>query len=703
MPTQQKSGKMINPCPSIETIPSEVMSPQRRGKPVDICPSIDTIQPEVLKQFPNLFSPLSIGNVCIRNRVFISAHTTVLAENGGAGEKLIAFLEAKARGGVGLIISEAVNAHPSGSESKGELCSWEPFFAEGLKKLRERLDLYGTILFVQLFHSGGGGTHAGMMEKGPNIQPSNTSFLCEGLIGTSHALRLEEVEDLIQGYAKSAVTCKDNGAHGVEVAAAHGYLIHRFLSPLHNHRTDRFGGDFNKRLNFLREILIAIRKKVGVDFPIGVRIGCDDFIPESLSNDDIVNICKTLDQEKLIDFLDITGSHEFIQRSLIHHYGVMDDKVGHMVSKVANIRRAVSVPVLHAGRIINPRQAEDILAAGHIDMAGMTRASIADPSFIKKTVEQREADIIYCVGCAQACMGRVNHGKHVTCIQNPLTGREHEWGTHANTTNRKKIVVVGGGPAGMSFAMAAAARGHEVRLYDAHHELGGQVLLAEQFPLCLELGTVARNLSRQVYQAGVEVYLNTFVKSEIVVAQNPDEVVLATGSTPYLPHEVKGIEGDHVFTLERAFTQPDLLGDSVLLIDNDGHQRGASTAAWLIKIGKKVQVATEFSHIGCHFEMSLLRMRIYQMFFKNKIPLYPHYRLIEIGRKSVFLKDNYADTDLEIKGIDSVVVLYPPIAQTELEKDLRTTAKKIHLIGDCLAPRNIEYASFVGARLGRSI
>jgi len=679
------------------------MSTRQSGKMVDPCPSIDTIHPDVLKQFPHLFEPLSIGNLCIRNRVFISAHTTVLAENGGPGEKLIAFLEAKAKGGAGLIVSEAVNAHPSGSESKHELCSWEPTFAEGLKKLRERLDLYGTILFVQLFHSGGGGTHAGMMEKSPNIQPSNISFLCEGLVGTSHALRLEEVEDLIQGFAKSALICKDNGAHGVEVASAHGYLIHRFLSPLHNQRTDRFGGDFNKRLNFLREILIAIRKKVGEGFPVGVRIGCDDFIEESLSNDDVIKICKTLDQEKLVDFLDITGSHEFINRSLIHHYAVMDDKLGHMVPKVSNIRKAVSVPVFHAGRIINPRQAEDILAAGDIDMAGMTRASIADPNLIKKTVEQREADIIYCSGCAQVCTGRVNRGMNVTCIQNPFTGREHAWGELTNAVKKKKIVVIGGGPAGMSFAWVAASRGHEVSLYDNHHELGGQILLAEQLPLCLELGTIARNLSRQVYQAGVKVYLNTSATCEIVMAQSPDEVVLATGSKPYLPLKVQGINQDHVFTLERAFAQPDLLGKSVLLIDNDGHQKGASTAAWLIKIGKKIQVVTEFSHVGCHFEMAMLGIRIDQMFFRNKIAIYPNYRLIEVGRKSVFLKDNYADTDFEIKDIDSVVVLYPPIAQTDLEEDLRDKVKKLHLIGDCLTPRNIEYATFIGARLARSI
>ena len=158
-----------------------------------------------------------------------------------------------------------------------------------------------------------------------------------------------------------------------------------------------------------------------------------------------------------------------------------------------------------------------------------------------------------------------------------------------------------------------------------------------------------------------------------------------------------------MFTLERAWLHEDLLGDSVLLIDNDGHQKGASTAAWLIKKGKKVSVATEFSLIGCHFEMALLRLRIYQMFFKYKIPLYPHYRLIEIGRRSLFFKDIYADTDLEIKGIDSVVILYPPVARTDLENELRVKMKKIHLIGDCLTPRNIEYATFIGTRLGRSM
>jgi hypothetical protein len=381
----------------------------------------------------------------------------------------------------------------------------------------------------------------------------------------------------------------------------------------------------------------------------------------------------------------------------------MDDKAGHMVSNVANIRKAVSVPVLHAGRIINPRQAEDLIAAGHLDMAGMTRASIADPGFLRKTVEQREADIIYCVGCGQACMGRVNRNQHVTCIQNPLTGREHKWGKLIRAKERKKIVVIGGGPAGMSFSMTAASRGHEVILYDAQHELGGQILLAEQLPLSLELGTVARNLSRQTYQSGVRVHLKTEANADTVCLENPDEIVLATGSKPYLPDNISGINQDHVFTLERAFMCPDLLGNSVLLIDNDGHQRGASTAAWLIKTGKKVSVASEFSLIGCHFEMALFRLRIYQMFFKHKIPLYPHYRLIEIGRKSVFFKDIYADTDLEIKGIDSVVILYPPVALTDLENDLIGRMQKIHLIGDCLTPRNIEYATFIGTRLGRSI
>jgi hypothetical protein len=184
---------------------------------------------------------------------------------------------------------------------------------------------------------------------------------------------------------------------------------------------------------------------------------------------------------------------------------------------------------------------------------------------------------------------------------------------------------------------------------------------------------------------------------------DPDEIVLATGSTPYLPADVKGINLPHVFTLEQAFVNSDRLGRSVLLIDNDGHQRGASLAAWLIKTGKKLTVASEFSHIGCHFEMALFRFRIYQLFFRNRIPLYPHYRLIEIGKRSVFFKDIYADTGLEIKNIDSVVVLYPPVANTGLENQLRGSCERIHLIGDCLTPRNIEYATFVGARLGRNI
>jgi len=669
----------------------------------DLCPSRESVHPDVVKQFPHLFAPLQIGPVNIRNRVFVSSHTTVLAENGGPAEKLLAFLEAKARGGVGLIVTEAVNAHPSGSEAEHELCGWQPLFAEGLRQLRARLDPYGTALFAQLFHSGGGGTHAGMMEKAPNIQPSNQPFVCEGLIGTSHAMDLKCISSVIQGFADTALICKENGAHGVQVGAAHGYLIHRFISPLHNLRTDRYGGDFDRRLNFLRDILMAIREKTGTGYPLGVRIGCDDFLPESLSNDDYVRICQTLVNEHLVDYLDITGSHEFIGRSLIHHYGTMDDKVGHMVSRVARIREAVSVPVLHAGRIINPRQAEDILAAGMIDMAGMTRASIADPDFMKKTANQREEDIHYCVGCAQGCMGRVNRGQHVTCIQNPFTGREFVWREHHNAGAGRKIMVVGGGPAGMTFAYVAANRGHEVVLFDDHHELGGQILLAEQMPLCLELGTVARNLAHQVHRAAVTVRLNTRVTRKTIQTEDPDEVVLATGSESYLPREVPGIDRPHVFTLETAFSNPERLGRSVLLIDNDGHQRGASAAAWLVKMGKKLCVATEFSHPGCHFEMSLLKNRLYQILYRNSVPVYPNYRLVEIGDRSTRLRDNYADTDMEINGIDSVIVLYPRRAHADLRAEVESLGKPVYQIGDCLTPRNIEYATFIGARLGRSI
>jgi len=669
----------------------------------NLCPTFDDLSPELQKRYPNLFNPLTILDLTIRNRVFISSHASMLAEDYAPGDRLIAYLEKKAVRGVGLIITESANAHPSSSENVNELCIWEPSFAQGLERLRERLDRYETKLFVQLYHGGGGGTHAGTMEKCANVTVSNDDMLVEGIPGRAHILTENDVWDLIAGFAESAGVCKRHGAHGIEITAAHGFLLHRFLSPLNNRRDDHFGGDFDRRLNLLREMFRAIRKEVGPSFPVGVRIGCNDFLKESLSHADMMRICKTLDQEHLVDFFDMTGSHEFVQRSLVNHYGMMDDKAGHLVEEVGQIKNTLSVPMLHAARIINPRQAEDILASSAVDMVGMTRAHIADPELIRKTVEDRELDILYCVGCSQSCVGRVVHDRHVTCIQNPNTGREFVWANLPNPPKEKRIAVVGGGPAGMAFAWTSGQRGHQVTLFDANHELGGQVLLAEQLPLSKEMGTVARNLSRQVTEAGVEVRLNTRVTVDDIKNGSFDEVIVATGSRPYLPTDVAGMPSAKVFTLEDAVRNPKKLGDRVILIDNDGHQRGASMAAWLIDIGKQLRIVTEFSHLGCHFEFQMLKIRLYQQIYKNKTPVYPNYRWVEITDKSLHFEDQFASTPFTIDAFDSVVVLYPPQAHSSLGEALTEAGIAAHLIGDCLSPRNIEQATFEGVKLARAL
>ena len=669
----------------------------------NLCPTFDDLSPEIKKKYPHLFNPLTILDLTIRNRVFISSHATMLAEEYAPGDRLIAYLEKKAIGGAGLIITEAAHPHPSSSEAVNELCIWEPSFSQGLQQLRERLDRYETKLFVQLFHSGGGGTHAGTMEKCPNVTVSNDDMLVEGIPGRAHILHENEIRDLIAGYAQSADVCQRHGAHGIEVSAAHGFLIHRFLSPLNNRRDDHFGGDFDRRLNLLRELFPAIRKEVGPSFPVGIRIGCNDFIKESLSHADIQRICETLDKEHLVDFFDITGSHEFIQRSIVNHYGMMDDKAGHLVEEVGQIKKALSVPVLHAARIINPRQAEDILASSAVDMVGMTRAHISDPELIRKTIQGREEDIIYCVGCSQSCVGRVVHDKHVTCIQNPNTGREFVWANLPEPLHKKRIAVVGGGPAGMAFAWTSQQRGHHVTLFDAKHELGGQILLAEQLPLCKEMGTVARNLSRQVTEAGVDVCLNTRVTVDDFSNSSFDEIVIATGSKAYLPTDVAGMPHAKVFTLEDAIGHPQKLGDHVILIDNDGHQRGASTAVWLIEIGKQLRIVTEFSHVGCHFEFQMLKVRLYQHLYKNRIPMHPNYRWVEVTDTHLTFVDQFASTPFTLDAFDSVVVLYPPQAQAVLGNALGETGIDPHYIGDCLSPRNIEQATFDGVKLARKL
>jgi len=261
----------------------------------------------------------------------------------------------------------------------------------------------------------------------------------------------------------------------------------------------------------------------------------------------------------------------------------------------------------------------------------------------------------------------------------------------------------GGGPAGMAAAWTAGRRGHDVTLFETAGELGGQVRRAPQLPLSLELGSVVRNLARQVEIAGVDVSLNVHATPSHVEELEADEVILATGSHPYIPSTIPRHEKARVFTLPEAMAHPAALGDSVLLVDNDGHQRGASAAGWLLGLGKKLKIVTEFTHVGCHFEFAMLHFRLYELLHRHEITVMPNYRVEEIHADTVDVADNYAGCRRTLSGHDSVIMIYPQIANTDLETSLRKTFPHLHRVGDCLSVRNIEIAVYWGARLGSQL
>ena len=500
--------------------------------------------------FPTLFSPLKIRNVTVKNRIFSSAHGTMIA-TGFVNDELIAYHEARARGGAGLIIVEVASVHPTAFYSEHILKAETDECIAHYRRLAERVHAHDCRLFGQLFHPrrevlhsrDGSATEA----YAPSAIPNDRFHVMPRAMPTGL------VREVIEGYGDAALRLKKGGLEGVEIVASQGYLPSQFLNPKVNVRTDEYGGSFENRLRFVREIIKNIRSKVG-DFVIGMRISGNEKDTTGLDDTQAADICEALDGPDSVDYFSVCGGTSASLGGSVHIAPPMFFEPGYVEPYAANVKSRVSKPIFVAGRFNQPQIAEKMLSAGSADMCAMTRALICDPQMPAKAESGRLDDIRACIGCNQACIGCnqacigcnqacigcnqacIGHillGYPVSCIQHPETGRELQYGTREAASEPRKILVAGGGPAGMKVAAVAAERGHQVTLYEQTSQLGGQTKLAQLLPRRAEFGGIVTNLTREVELAGVEVIKNTAVTRELVEQEKPDAVVLATGATPY--------------------------------------------------------------------------------------------------------------------------------------------------------------------------
>jgi mycofactocin system FadH/OYE family oxidoreductase 2 len=648
--------------------------------------------------FRYLFTPFRVGGLTLRNRIYSTGHAEALAEDGKPGPRLRAYHEAKARGGCALtIIGGSTSVHPSSPASAWNMiANHDDSIVPAYRAIAEALHRHECLVFSQLTHLGRraqSDTEAWHVLLAPSQIPEKVHR------EVPHEIEPEQIAMLVRAFGDAARRCREGGLDGVELSFAHNHLVDQFWSPLFNRRTDEYGGSLDNRLRFAFEVLRETRRQVGRDWVVGARISGDELTDGGLTADDMAEIARRLAASGLVDFLSIIGgaAHTYLlQAGAVPN---MSYPNGVYVPLAAAIKAAVpDLPIFHATRIVDPVHADQILADGAVDVVGMTRALIADPDMPRKAREGRLDDIRQCVGANEGCIDRIYQGKPVTCIQNPMAGREAELGEIPPATARRRVVVVGGGVAGLEAARVAALRGHRVVLLEKAGELGGQVLVAARAPARADYAGIVRFLVRQVEKHGVDCRLRAEATVETVLAETPDAVVVATGSHPYVP-PLPGLDGKHVVTDRDVLLDRVEIGARVVLVDDVHTQQGLSTADYLLERGRRVEVVSRLFYPGQDVGITSI-VPLYTRLFSRGVRLTPHVELVAVEGSTVVVANVYSGEERRIEGVDTVVLAMGARSTDALYRALRGRVAALHAIGDCVAPRGVHHAILEGTRVG---
>ena len=663
-----------------------------------------------------LWTPFRVGGVRLRNRFVMLAHWNGLeAPDGTPSEDLAAYYEARARGGVGLIVTGSQAIHPSGLMCPAYGRAWDREALPAYRRLVDAAHSNGAHIFAQLNHGG----HTSL-EHPPKELWAPTQMPEPHARYNTVEMGPAEIEAVIEGFATSAANMQEAGFDGVEFKIGHDGLLRSFVSPFFNRREDAYGGSFENRMRLPLEVLAAIRGAVGPDWPISVRLCLHEYTSFGYDLDYGLEIARALAASGHVDlFCADAGTFSSFWME------IPPAAVPQLVFNDLNaaLKRATPLPVVAFGRIKNPLDAERIIREGDADLIGMARQLIADPELANKVRDGRLGEVRPCIA-GNACLHQVAQRDPVRCALNPAAGQERRLGTLTPAAAPRHVAVAGGGPAGLSAAVTLARRGHRVTLFERESEPGGLVRLAARQPLHAEIGESVSHLASEAERLGVDLRLGAAAGADTIAGLGADAVVVATGSRPYLPGReapdgpsppvaadgllasagglVPGLADDpRVVPVDDVLSGRIEAGRRVVLLDNNAHWEACGTAEYLLEAGRQVEFVTPLAAAGVDLEPGNAPL-FYRRVRPKGLRIATHADIRAIGPDGVVVVDIHTNEERIIRDVDTIVLAIGRRSNDALYRALRERMPAFR-IGDCRAPRLIEHAIHDGDDIGRTL